>query len=304
MAPKTDVAIDSSSQAKSSTEKKALTKEDDNEKIFTLQLIPPMILLAGYVYFLRYLTINLEAQKDTDNLFRQIWWIGPGGFSVVYLIVIKIGVEYMRTRESFKIKPYIFTYNLYQCLFNIWTVYSMCHEVATNPWFTGIWGNTPQPGAGGFRISYFVWLHYNNKFFELLDTLWMILRKKNNQISFLHCYHHVLMMWAWFFCIKIESGGDCYFGATVNSAIHIIMYGYYTLALLNVPCPWKKWITNCQMIQFVACLSHSVYVVIKGNMPIALPLAQGFVMINMLVLFSNFYIQSYMKKDKVVKKTE
>jgi elongation of very long chain fatty acids protein 4 len=204
----------------------------------------------------------------------------------------------MKDRPEFEIKPFIFTYNLYQCLLNAWCVYAMLQEVYSNPWFNGLWGNSPQPGSGGFRIAFLVWVHYNNKYIELCDTLFMILRKKNNQISFLHCYHHVLLIWAWFFVCKIEAGGDCYFGAMVNSSIHVIMYGYYTLALLNVPCPWKKWITTCQMIQFCICLSHSIYVVIKGNMPIALPLAQAFVMINMLVLFGNFYKKAYVKTEK------
>lgn len=92
---------------------------------------------------------------------------------------------------------------------------------------------------------------------------------------------------------KIELGGDTYFGAMVNSFIHIIMYGYYTLALLNIPCPWKKWITKCQMGQFVLVLCHSAFVVYNGNAPLILPLAQAFVMINMLVLFNMFFQKRY-----------
>ena len=66
--------------------------------------------------------------------------------------------------------------------------------------------------------------------------------------------------------------------------------------MFKIPCPWKKWITNCQMIQFMACLCHSIYVVYKGNMPIELPLVQAFVMINMLILFGQFYREAYSKK--------
>jgi hypothetical protein len=76
------------------------------------------------------------------------------------------------------------------------------------------------------------------------------------------------------------------------------MYGYYTLALLGFPCPWKKWITTCQMIQFAVCFSHSCYVVWRGNAPIILPLAQAFVMLNMLVLFGRFYVKSYAGKGE------
>jgi len=276
----------------------------DNQKIFTAALIPPVLLTLGYIAFVKFLADGLYAEADTEPV-KRVWIAGPIFFSILYLLTIYFGKKYMKTRDEFKIKPYIFTYNLYQCILNAWCVYAMIAEVSNNPWFQGMWGNTPQPGAAGFRITCLVWIHYNNKYIELLDTLWMIMRKKNKQISFLHCYHHLLLIWAWYFCCTVETGGDCYFGATVNSFIHVIMYGYYTLTLLGIPCPWKKWITNCQMIQFMCCLSHSIYVIYKGNMPITLPLAQGFVMINMLVLFGNFYIKSYMQKEgKKAKKIE
>ena len=77
---------------------------------------------------------------------------------------------------------------------------------------------------------------------------------------------------------------------------------------LNIPCPWKKWITKAQMCQFVLVLSHSCYVVYNGNAPLILPLAQAFVMINMLVLFSMFFNKKYAKpatpEAKTAKKIE
>ena len=35
--------------------------------------------------------------------------------------------------------------------------------------------------------------YYTNKYVELLDTIFFALRKKWNQISFLHVYHHAVM---------------------------------------------------------------------------------------------------------------
>jgi elongation of very long chain fatty acids protein 4 len=270
--------------------------EVKDESVFTSALLPPLYLMGAYLVLLRYMSDTLEAEikshPDVDP-FKNVWWAGPIVATVIYLMAVFGGMSLMKDRKEFQIKPYIFTYNLYQCILNLWCVIAMIHEVYTNPWFTSAWGNAAQPGIGGFRIAFLVWVHYINKYVELLDTLWMILRKKNNQISFLHCYHHILLIWAWFLVCKVEARGDSYFGATVNSFIHVIMYGYYTLALLNFPCPWKKWITNCQMLQFCLCLTHSVYAYYADKVPKILPLAQAFVMINMLVLFGHFYIQSY-----------
>ena len=275
------------------------------ESIFTSALLLPLFFLGAYLVLLQNMSHSLEMDMMSAphlDPFKKVWWSGPISATVLYIAGVFLGMHLMKSRREFQIKPYIFTYNLYQCILNLWCVLAMVHEVYTNPWFKAPWGNPPQRGVLGFRVAFLVWVHYINKYVELLDTLWMILRKKNNQVSFLHCYHHVLLIWAWFLVCKVESGGDSYFGATVNSFIHVIMYGYYTLALLNFPCPWKKWITNCQMLQFVVCLVHAFYCYYKENVPRILPLAQAFVMINMLVLFGHFYVESYLKKEKRQKK--
>lgn len=116
------------------------------------------------------------------------------------------------------------------------------------------------------------------------------------QVSFLHVYHHVLMMWAWLYVCKVECGGDAWFGAFINSLVHVIMYMYYFLSQLGVPCPWKKYLTMMQMGQFCVCIMHSAYVLVMRNAPAGMPLAQAFVMVNMLVLFSQFYKKSYGQK--------
>jgi elongation of very long chain fatty acids protein 4 len=276
--------------------------EPTTEKIFTSALLVPLALVAGMVALIKYMGDCLWAEAMASGTyvdpFKSVWWSGPISFSFLYLAMIFIGQRVMKDREEMKIKPYIFTYNLYQCVLNLWGVVAMIYEVYSNPHFLAPWGNGPQTTAAGFRISFLVWVHYNNKFVEMLDTVWMVLRKKNKQVSFLHCYHHLLLCWAWFFVCKVETGGDVYFGGCVNSFIHVVMYGYYTLALLNVPCPWKKMITNLQMLQFTVVLMHSVYVCFNKHLPIELPLVQGFVMINMLVLFGQFYYKSYIKKPE------
>ena len=278
--------------------------EPAEEKLITIGLVVPLFFLFAYLYLLKYMWDDLENeimkypvdQYFEHDPFKQVWWSGPIFFTILYLFVVKYGQLYMKKRDVYQIEQYKLVYNTYQCIHNLVIVIAFVYQVYTDPHYKAPWGSTPQKIRQGFYIGRLVWVHYNNKYVELLDTLWMILKKKDKQISLLHCYHHVLLIWAWFFVCKIEAGGDCYFGATVNSFIHVIMYAYYTSAMFKIPCPWKKWITNCQMIQFMACLCHSIYVVYKGNMPIELPLVQAFVMINMLILFGQFYREAYSKK--------
>ena len=274
----------------------------DNEVICADGLIIPIFLVFVYISFLIMMSTLLKEEalnrKEYMDPFKSVWISGPIFFTTIYLLFVHFGQIIMTRRQELRIKHCIFTYNVYQCLLNLWCVIAMTKEVYSNPHFKAPWGNIPQSDFGGFRISFLVWLHYNNKYVELLDTVWMILRKKNNQVSFLHCYHHILLIWAWYFVCKVESGGDGYFGAAVNSFIHVIMYGYYTLTLLNIPCPWKRWITNCQMLQFSLCLTHSIYVAYKKNLPVELPMVQAFVMVNMLILFGQFYVKSYFSSSR------
>jgi elongation of very long chain fatty acids protein 4 len=166
-----------------------------------------------------------------------------------------------------------------------------------------VWGNRVDKSRTGYRLGFIMYTHYNNKFVELLDTVFMVLRKKNDQISFLHVYHHFLIMWVWFVVCKFACGGDAYFGAILNSFVHVIMYGYYLMALLKIRCPWKQQITNIQMLQFVLCFSQSIYCLYNGNYPRTISLISTFVQVNMLVLFGNFYKKSYLNGNSDKKKS-
>ena len=42
-------------------------------------------------------------------------------------------------------------------------------------------------------------------------------------------------------------GGDAYFGAMVNSFIHVVMYTYYCAKAMGIDVWWKRYLTNLQM---------------------------------------------------------
>lgn len=57
------------------------------------------------------------------------------------------------------------------------------------------------------QIINYVWLHMFSKFIELFDTVFIVIRKKDRQLSFLHVYHHssVLVYW-WVYLKWVPSG--------------------------------------------------------------------------------------------------
>lgn len=86
---------------------------------------------------------------------------------------------------------------------------------------------------------------------ELLDTIFFILRKKNNQVTFLHVYHHAVMVFVTWTALKYEPTFALVFMGMLNSFVHIVMYTYYGLSAypnLVKYLWWKKYITKLQLV--------------------------------------------------------
>lgn len=136
-----------------------------------------------------------------------------------------------------------------------------------------------------------MYIYFLAKLSELLDTVFFVLRKKENQITFLHLYHHTVMPMISWGTTKYYPGGHgtfigmynicslsllCiinrlnlvfdsitsfivfsffFFSGVINSFVHIIMYTYYFLAALLPQYQkylwWKKYITTLQMVKFI-----------------------------------------------------
>ena len=61
----------------------------------------------------------------------------------------------------------------------------------------------------------------------------------------------------------------------------------------SIQVPWKKVLTQLQMVQFVVCATHSFYVLYSGCYPARMAVLELWVMFNMLFLFWNFYSKKY-----------
>jgi len=103
--------------------------------------------------------------------------------------------------------------------------------------------------------------------------------------------------------MRFYPGGDIYFGALINSWIHVMMYSYYTLSLLKIPCPWKKYLTQAQLLQFVSVVVYSLLSLAQMQREAHWThyyaySTQLFEMVSLFVLFMHFYRKAYSKKTK------
>ncbi|GBN10894.1 Elongation of very long chain fatty acids protein 4 [Araneus ventricosus] len=108
------------------------------------------------------------------------------------------------------------------------------------------------------RIAKALWWYYFSKLLEFCDTFFFILRKKNNQLTFLHIYHHSTMFGLWWIGVKWVPGGSSLPGAMANSFVHVLMYLYYTLSAIGPAIQpylwWKKYLTIIQLVRTVFSL--------------------------------------------------
>lgn len=99
-----------------------------------------------------------------------------------------------------------------------------------------------------------LWWLYMVKLIDLSETVVFVLRKKANQITFLHVYHHIstaVILWLF---VKFMPGGMFTFAVLVNCIVHVIMYSYYLLSIggsvSQTIAGWiKPWITIIQMVR-------------------------------------------------------
>ncbi|KAG8444847.1 hypothetical protein GDO86_009849 [Hymenochirus boettgeri] len=91
------------------------------------------------------------------------------------------------------------------------------------------------------RVASALWWYYISKGIEYFDTLFFIMRKKFNHISFLHVYHHCSMFTLWWIGIKWVAGGQSFFGAQLNAEVQFHVTIGHTALSLYTDCPFPKW---------------------------------------------------------------
>lgn len=220
-----------------------------------------------------------------------------------YLMIVQLGPIVMRNRKPFELRGFLVLYNFLLVVLNL--------HICTEIFFASTklnysyscqpvsYSNHPEE----LRIARALWWFYFSKLLEFGDTFLFVLRKKNNQISFLHVYHHATMFPLWWIGVKWVAGGQSFLGPMINSFVHVVMYTYYGLSSLGPKyrkyLGWKKYLTMLQLFQFYIGMIYGIQsIYFQCDYPMWMQWASLAYGVTIIALFLNFYHKAYIKKKK------
>ncbi|KAK3101735.1 hypothetical protein FSP39_005960 [Pinctada imbricata] len=242
------------------------------------------------------------------------WFLMQGygptlALTFLYVFVVQVGKKVMENRDPIRLHWPVVAYNFGCVILNFY----ICSTLLVSTYKAG-YSFICQPVKYSYdenemQIASALWWFYFSKLIEMLDTIFFVLRKKNNQISFLHVYHHASMFPIWWIGIKWVAGGQSFFGAMVNSFIHVIMYTYYGVASLGPQYQkylwWKKYLTMIQLTQFYIGMVYafaSLY--LKCDFPLWMQYVALGYGVTIIALFLNFYFHEYITQKNKKRRLE
>lgn len=250
--------------------------------------------------------------RITDERVNEFYLLRGGPSYIIAVVslylyfVLSLGPKLMAQRaEPFKLNKLLLLYNMGMTFANLWLFIQglLVSNYGLDTWGCGKFG-------GDIRLSprrgiYLGYLFFLTKLIELLDTVFFVLRKKKEQVTFLHVFHHSIVPIFCWIGIKLAPGGPNGFFPLVNSFIHVIMYSYYALTTFGPRVQpylwWKKYLTRLQMIQFVLVMINAAKTFMSQDckFPLLFSYLQAVVACAFLVLFAMFYRDAYLKKQKM-----
>ncbi|XP_022816094.1 elongation of very long chain fatty acids protein 7-like isoform X1 [Spodoptera litura] len=245
---------------------------------------------------------------NTD--FVDTWFLMGSPFPVAIILasyllfVLKIGPAFMMRRAPYQLSNVLLLYNAVQVGVSCF-LFQQCFAMLVE---NGVVPKTCLMETDYSRrsITTAMYCYLLAKVSELLDTVFFILRKKNNQVTFLHVYHHAVMVFVTWTALKYEPTFALVFMGMLNSFVHIVMYTYYGLSAypnLVKYLWWKKYITRLQLLQFVLVLLQFGTAFATSSCPPSKIMFASMTFNGLLFiyLFGSFYINTYNKRNKKAK---
>lgn len=130
---------------------------------------------------------------------------------VLYLLLVKQGPRWMEQYKPLHLQGWLVIYNLALVGLSVYMFEEFLVTAIKSSYSLQCQPVDYSDDPLALRMASVCWWYFFSKIIELLDTVFFILRKKNNQITFLHVYHHSTMLINWWLGVKFIAGGQCRF---------------------------------------------------------------------------------------------
>jgi hypothetical protein len=111
--------------------------------------------------------------------------------SCYLLLVMKILPEFMKNRKPYTLRGPILVFNTIMVITNAYFFYEIVRGIEYGRRFLDFkYPDRSDYSEKTLRELNLGWYGWMSRFADMLDTVFFVLRKKNNQITFLHVYHH------------------------------------------------------------------------------------------------------------------
>jgi len=242
--------------------------------------------------------------RDIEGIYPLTSWEAVITAVTGYLILIFVLHRWMKERQPFKLGFIVPLHNFFLSgislvilvgvLWNLRYVWQVTEE----PLMEFVCDHKRRIATG--PQTFFLYLFFLTKFYELLDTVIIVLKKR--PIIFLHVYHHCITVVLVFIMLTNEVAVQ-WIASVANVSVHIPMYYYYAISAMGRTVWWKKYITLMQIIQFVMDMSANVigFIYYYGGQDCSGALWSWWfgqiILFTFLILFLNFWRHTYTKKD-------
>jgi len=215
--------------------------EDDSSMNF--------ISLSLYAFDFERFSDKVDTLRDLRTFMIERWH-NSFFYALAYLFLIYTGQIYMKNKPRFELRLWLAAWNILLAVFSICGAIRVLPELIYVLYRHGfkysICNNSNAFGVVGF----WMWAFCFSKLPELIDTVFIVLRKQ--PLIFLHWYHHAsVLIYCWFSYQDYSSTGRWFCG--LNYVVHGMMYTYYALRAMKFRIPrWVSMqITILQLTQMI-----------------------------------------------------
>ncbi|KAH7102376.1 elongase of fatty acids ELO [Auriculariales sp. MPI-PUGE-AT-0066] len=226
-----------------------------------------------------------------------------------YLMLVKILCEFMRHRKPVHVLHLYRLHNAALALGSMALLSAILSEVIPYIFTHGLFSAICNETAWTQRLERYYTINYYTKYWELLDTAFIVMMKK--PFARMHLFHHSTVLVLCYTQLKAETPMSWVIIVN-NLFVQVPMYYYYFATADGRYLWWKQYLTQLQIVQifvdmlviFFGSYNHIVFTYAHDWLPVvgdcaisdAAALFSSVLMTTFFILFLNFYCWLYVKR--------